>query len=152
MSLNLDSLDEARKVETAEKEHRETLSAEGYLVTPLLESDDEGSLKRDSTTTLYVHFRYKWNWRVISYSSDCWAWVTDAKKGGNLVRVDRLEAHLVHNDCNYGNHSVRVENASRAHAYFRYAGVPFACKSGVTAWACAEKTGYGRWCAPKKSS
>ena len=148
---SVDSFADARQVETAAEECTESLSADGYFVAPLVESDDEGVLKSNGRT-LWVHFRYKWDWNVLTYKSDCWAWVTDAKKGGTPVAVDRLEAHLVHGECGYGDHSVTVNNASKAHAYLRYTGFPFACKSNVTAWACAEKAGYGRWCAPKKSS
>ena len=151
MSLGLDSFEEARQAELPEREsdQYEAVSSEGYVVTPLLESDGEGTLQRDGKT-LYVHFRYKWRWNFVSYSSDCWAWVTDAKKGGQLVQVDRLEAHLVHKEC-YGDHSVAVNNASKAHAYFRYNGIA-ACKASISAWACAENAGYGRWCAYKRAA
>lgn len=77
-------------------------------------------------------------------------WVTDAKTGGNLIEVDQLEAHLVHAKC-YGDHSVTVKNRSSAHAYFRIGGLAV-CQTGITAWACAEQDGCGRWCSGKKSA
>lgn len=141
----LDSFAEVRSVETEDGDTGsfESESGERYVVMPLLAADGEGTVG-DRTTTLWVHHRSRWHWDFFSYSSDSWAWVTNAKKDGSLVEVDVLEAHLVHRKC-YGDHSTTVKNKGKAHAYFRITGVAV-CKADITGWACAEKEGYGRWC------
>ena len=151
-AAGLDSFEEAQQViaPVREADHYESASGEGYVVTPLVKSDDEGNLKKSDGSLLYLHYRYKWNWDFFSYSSDCWAWVTDAIKGGAPVRVDRLEAHLTHKAC-FGRHSKSANNASRVHAYFRITGIAV-CKTGITAWACLENTNYGRFCTKKGSA
>ena len=152
----VDTFEEARSVEVELEGMEEVLegmeegleweSSEAYTVIPLLPFGAEGEVRTDGT--LWVHFRSRWSWTFFSYSSDVWAWVTDAKKDGKLVEVDQLEAHLVHDSC-YGDHSVTVKNKSKAHAYFKMVGIAV-CKTGITAWACAEEEGYGRWCSDRK--
>jgi hypothetical protein len=125
----------------------ESLTGGFYQVTPLRQLDNNGEVA-ERGATLWLHWRGEWYWDFFSYRSDVWAWVTDAQTGGNLVVVDKIEAYARH-DSHYGlNKDVRL-NSSSAHAHLFVGGIAVG-KSGVCGSACAEKTGYPRWCAPEK--
>lgn len=130
--------------------HHEAEVHESYTVLAIAgaasEETDETGARVASTTTLWVHHRIRREWGFFFYNSDCWAWVTDAKDGGNAVRVDQLEAHLVH-DSNFGTNRKTERNASSAHARTRVRGVAVP-NPGISGWACAEHSGYDRWCSP----
>ncbi len=140
----LDSFEEAKDIELPEgiPNYYQALSGETYVVEVLQESSEDGSLK-ERGAAIYVHYRAKWNYNFISFSSD--SWTTDAN--GKPVKVDRLEAHLTHS-AHYGDQADIKNNASSAHAFFRITGIPVN-KADICGWACAEKSGYGRWCAEK---
>ena len=143
----LDSFEEARNVEElpeGELSHRQALSGEAYFVEVMQGSNEDGSLK-ERGSTIYVHRRVKWYYNIISFSSDCWAWTTNSN--GELVEVDRLEAHLTHSG-HYPDQVDTKTNATRAHAFFRITGIPV-YKVDICGWSCAEKNGYGRWCTKK---
>lgn len=148
-AMGLDSFEDAIQVNRPEGEsdHHEDISSDIYVVTPLRSQDEEGTLVQQATA-LWLHQRSRWKWNFFSYASDCWVWVTDARDGGNLVTVDRLEAHLSHDSC-FGDHSVTRNNVSKAHASLRMYGFAV-CKAGIYAYGCAEKTDFGRWCTEKK--
>ena len=149
-SGGLDTLAEAMKVPPAEGEgnHFESEIHEIYTVTALEQAvvvdKDAGGREKKRTTTLWLHHRCRWYWNFVSYKSDCWAWITDAKTDGKLVEVDQIEAHLVH-DSHFGTNRKIEKNASAAHCRSRHYGVGVP-KVGITAWACAENSGFGRWC------
>lgn len=148
MDPSFDSLEESRQIEdaTPDPEQNEAASGSCYIVIPLLPTDPRQVALRNGKIP-WLHVRAKWSWALFTYSSHCHAWVTDAKNGGNLVKVDRLEAHLVHDSC-YGRHSKDGANVSSTGVGFKFSGL-FACKTGVTAWACAKQSGWGRWCTKK---
>ena len=146
----LDTIAQAKDVKPAEGDgnYFQSESREIYTVSALEEAvlekeDKDGNVVR-TTTTLWLHHRSRWYWNFFSYTSDCWAWVTDAKNGGRDVKVDQIEAHLVH-DSHFGKIKAVERNSSNAHAKSRHYGVAVP-KVGITAWACAENTGLGRWC------
>ena len=147
---SLDTIAQAKDVKPAEGEgnHFQSESREIYTVSALeeavlVETGKDGKDKK-RTTTLWIHCRCRWYWDFFSYKSDCWAWVTDAKDGGREVKVDQVEAHLVH-DSNFGKNRKIERNSSRAHAKSRHFGVAVP-KPGITAWGCAENSGFGHWC------
>lgn len=114
-----------------------------YNSVAMTQTDPNGNIKAQGTT-LWLHHTAGWYWDFFSYSSDSWAWVTDAQTGGNPVSVDSIEAILTHNSC-YGNQSAKSANTNVTHAYVRVTGIAV-CKSDICAYACAEKAGYTRWC------
>ena len=148
ITSGLDTFEMALRVVNAkgEVDYFESEAGESYTVIPLSQTDEVGSINV-AVSTLWLHRRARWYWNFFSYSSDCWVWITDQKDGGNLVVVDKIEAHLTHSSC-YGDQSVSRNNVSSAHAYVRNSGFAV-CKSGICAWGCAEQKGYNRWCGNK---
>ena len=147
---SLDTIEQAKNVKPAEGEGNRFQSESGDVYTVsaleeavLVEKGKDGKNKK-RTTTLWLHQRCRWYWDFFSYKSDSWAWVTDAKIGGRDVKVDQIEAHLVH-DSHFGKNSKIERNSNVAHAKSRHFGVAVP-KVGITAWACAENSGLGRWC------
>jgi hypothetical protein len=124
----------------------EAREASAYTVVPLYGRGKTGEVD-SKAATLWLHHRVSWSWDFFSYSSDCWAWVTDAQDGGNPVAVDRIEAFLRH-DGGYPSESDAQTNSASAHAFFRNAGVAVS-KQNACGHGCAEKAGYGKWCTPE---
>ena len=146
----LETLAQAQDVRRADGpgNHHEAEVHESHTVSPFAgpasEETDETGARVASATTLWLHHRIRREWGFLYYDSDCWAWVTDAKDGGNAVKVDKLEAYLVH-DASFGRNKKTERNASSAHARTRIRGVAVA-NPGISGWACAEHRGHDQWC------
>ena len=119
----------------------EASTGSSYTVNPLRTTARDGN---EAATTLWVHCYVEWHWDFFSYQSDCYAWVTDAQSGGNAVAVDKITAHISHDQC-YGSGADTQHNSPNAHSFTRINGIAV-CKSGVSGRGCAEHTGYGSWC------
>lgn len=111
-----------------------------YVVLPMYKAD--GSDRAMPTLWLHVHVEYSW-W-LVHYESDCRAWVTDAKDGGNMVQVDHLRAVLTHKG-SYPQATGEGRNVSDVHAHFTYFGIPGVPKVDCCGQAFAEKAGYMPW-------
>ena len=147
---SLDTLAQAQNVNPAEgaASNFESEAHETYTVSALeddvVQETAENGETTTSVTTLWVHCRSRWYWDFFSYKSDSWVWITDSQNGGKLVKIDRVEANLVHNS-HYGTSQKVEKNSSSAHAKARIFGVAVA-KVGICAWGCVENSGIGRWC------
>lgn len=134
----------ARGADAAEEAPRQAQSGAEYFSIPFREMGAEGEYLK-AGRTLWLHCRVSWYWDFFSYSSDSWAWVTDAAAAdSNKVAVQEISAYLRHTSA-YGSQQDTRQNSSIAHAFVRVSGIGVS-KAGVCGHSCAKEPGFGSWC------
>ncbi|HJZ92654.1 MAG TPA: hypothetical protein VKE40_17395 [Gemmataceae bacterium] len=126
----------------------EAQSVSFYRVSPITDA-------KTNTPTAWLHITVEYKWYVIHYHSEARVWVTDAKDGGNPIRVAKLTAHLRHVIKNpkpnehpflYPDATAEGANTSEVKATFNYWGFPSVASQDVAGTGCAIDPTYGHWC------